>query len=289
MRDLSADTDLRFLSLNTATVRAQGDLLAILDAAGRHGISVVSPWRDQVQTIGLDRAVKAVRDGGFRLSGYCRGGLFPSDTAHRTEERDDNRRAVDEAVALGAPCLVIVVGGLPQFARPGASASHDIADARAQVTDGLAAMLEYAETVGMPLALEPLHPMTAAERSCVNTLRQALDLCDQLDPDRDRGLGVALDVYHVWWDFEVMEQIARMGGDRLLAFHVCDWLTPTVDLVTGRGMMGDGVIEIPKLRAAVEALGFDGACEVEILSDDWWAQPIDEVLTTMIARYHTAC
>ncbi|WP_421725551.1 sugar phosphate isomerase/epimerase family protein [Bauldia sp.] len=289
MRDLAADTDLRHLSLNTATVRAQGDLLTIFDAAARHGISVVSPWRDQVAAVGLDRAVRAVKDSGFLLSGYCRGGLFPTDDAHRQAERDDNRRAVDEALALGAPCLVIVVGGLPQYARPESAPSNDIADARAQVTDGLAAMLDYAETVGMPLALEPLHPMTAAERSCVNTLRQALDICDALDPDRNRGLGITLDVYHVWWDFEVMAQIERMGRDRLLAFHVCDWLAPTADLVTDRGMMGDGVIEIPKLRAAVEALGFDGACEVEILSDAWWARPLDEVLTVMIERYHTAC
>ncbi|MCP4383872.1 MAG: sugar phosphate isomerase/epimerase [Hyphomicrobiales bacterium] len=289
MRNLAADDELRFLSLNTATVRGQGDLLTILDAAARHGISIVSPWRDQVQDVGLDRAVRALRDGRFALSGYCRGGLFPTDADHRAEERGDNRRAIDEALALGAPCLVIVVGGLPQYTRSDAAPSHDIADARAQVADGLAAMLDYAESVGMPLALEPLHPMTAAERSCLNTLRQALDLCDQLDPQRSRGLGIALDVYHVWWDFEVMEQIARMGRDRLLTFHVCDWLVPTTNLLTGRGMMGDGVIEIRKLRGAVEALGYEGACEVEVLSDDWWRRPIDEVLETMIERYHTAC
>lgn len=289
MRNLSADEDLRFLSLNTATVRRQGDLPAILDAARRHGISTVSPWRDQVHEIGLDRTVRALRDGSFGLSGYCRGGLFPTDDTHRREVRDDNRRAVDEAVALGAPCLVIVVGGLPQFARPGSSDSRNLADARAQVADGLAEMLAYAEIAGMPLALEPIHPMMAAERSCLCTLRQALDLCDAIDPDRSRGLGIALDVYHVWWDAEIMEQIARIGADRMLTFHVCDWLVPTRSVLTGRGMMGDGVIEIGKLRAAVEALGFEGACEVEVLSDEWWSRPIDEVLSVMIERYRTVC
>jgi sugar phosphate isomerase/epimerase len=289
MRDLSTDEDLRFLSLNTGTVREQGNLLAIIDAAGRQGISTVSPWRDQVHEIGLDRAVRALRDGGFGLSGYCRGGLFPTDNAHRVEVRDDNRRAVDEAAALGAPCLVIVVGGLPQFARPGSSASCDLADSRAQVADGLAEMLDYAATAGMPLALEPLHPMMAAERSSLCTLRQALDLCDAIDPARSRGLGIALDVYHVWWDAEILAQISRIGAERMLAFHLCDWLVPTGSLLTGRGMMGDGVIEIRKLRAAVEAIGFAGACEVEVLSDHWWSRPIDEVLSVMIERYRTVC
>ena len=272
MRDLSADRDLRHLSLNTATVREQGDLIAILEAAKRHGISTVSPWRDQVHAVGLARVVKAIRDGGFRLSGYCRGGLFPADAARRAEVRDDNRRAADEAVALGAPCLVVVVGGLPHFSRPGSTPSKDIAGARAQVRDGLAALLDHAADIGLPIALEPLHPMFAAERSSLNTLRQALDLCDLLDPGRSRGLGLTVDAYHVWWDPEVEDQIARAGRDRLLAFHVSDWLTPTTSLLTGRGMMGDGVIELRKLRGMVEAQGFGGACEVEVLSTEWWAR-----------------
>ncbi len=141
----------------------------------------------------------------------------------------------------------------------------------------------------MPLALEPLHPAVAAERCCVNTLRQALDLCDELDPARSRGLGVAVDVYHVWWDFEVYEQIERIGRDRLLAFHVCDWLVPTTDLLNDRGMMGDGVIEIARLRAAVEAEGYAGACEVEVLSKVWAKRPLDEVIATAIERYRTVC
>jgi sugar phosphate isomerase/epimerase len=289
VRDLSADAALDHLSLNTATVRKQGDFLEILEAAKRHGISCVSPWRDQVQAVGVERAAKALRDGGFRLSGYCRGGMFAADAAQRAAERDDNRRAVDEAAALGAPCLVLVVGGLPQFSRPGSAASNDIVSARAQVEEGIDALLDHANVAGIALAIEPLHPMYAADRSSVNTLRQALDICDRLDADGSRRLGVAVDVYHVWWDPEVLLQIARAGASRIHAFHVCDWLVPTRDMLLDRGMMGDGVIEIPKLRASVEATGFAGQCEVEILSDAWWSRPIDEVLSTMIERYRTVC
>ena len=209
MRDFSADH--RWLSLNTATVRKQGDLAAIIEACARHGIRAIDPWRDQVAAVGLDRAVRAVRDAGLELSGYCRGGMFTADAAHRIEARDDNRRAVDEAKALGAPCIVLVVGGLPQYSRPGSAASKDIAAARTQVHDAIAEMMEYAKQANMPLAIEPLHPAYAADRACVNTTKQALDICDRLDPQRTGALGVALDVYHIWWDPELMPQIARAG------------------------------------------------------------------------------
>jgi sugar phosphate isomerase/epimerase len=285
MRDFSADH--RWLSLNTATVRKQGDLAGIIEACARHGIRAIDPWREQVAHLGLERAVRAVRDAGLALSGYCRGGMFTSDAAHRLEVRDDNRRAVDEANALGAPCIVLVAGGLPQYSRPGSHASRDIAGARAQVHDAIAEMLEYAETADMPLAIEPLHPAYAADRACVNTTKQALDICDALDPGRSGMLGVALDVYHIWWDPDLKPQIARAGKDRLLAFHVCDWLVPTKDILNDRGMMGDGVIDIKSLRAAVEAQGFGGYCEIEIFSNAWWDRPIDEVLQTCIARHRS--
>jgi sugar phosphate isomerase/epimerase len=284
MRDLSADHAL--LSINTATVRKQGNLIQIIEACARHGIRAISPWRDQVAAVGLDDAVRAVRSHGMTLSGYCRGGMFPADAARRQEVRDDNRRAVDEAAALGAVCLVLVVGGLPHFSRPGSAVSHDLGAARAQVEDGIAELLDYAKGAGMPLALEPLHPMYAADRACVNTLEQALDICDRLDPGRTGALGVACDVYHVWWDPNLYRDIARAGRERLLAYHVCDWLVPTRDLLTDRGMMGDGVIELKTIRAAVEAAGFDGFCEVEIFSElDWWQRPMDEVLATCIERH----
>jgi sugar phosphate isomerase/epimerase len=283
MRDFSADH--RWLSLNTATVRKQGDLVEIIEACARHGIRAIDPWRDQVATVGLERAARAVRETGLELSGYCRGGMFTSDAARRIEARDDNRRAVDEAKTLGAPCIVLVVGGLPQYSRPGSAPSKDIAGARAQVEDAIAEMLEYAKPAKLPLAIEPLHPAYAADRACVNTTRQALDICDRLDPGRTGALGVALDVYHIWWDPEVLTQISRAGNDRLLAFHVCDWLVPTRDILNDRGMMGDGVIDIRSLRRAVEAEGFAGYSEIEIFSDSWWTKPIDEVLRTCIQRH----
>jgi sugar phosphate isomerase/epimerase len=285
MRDFSQDH--RWLSLNTATLRKQGDLAAIIEACVRHDIRAIDPWRDQVAAIGVDRAVKLVRDAGLELSGYCRGGMFPADEAHRTAMRDDNRRAVDEAKALGAPCLVLVVGGLPQYSRPGSKLSKDIAAARAQVEDGIAELLDYAKAVQMPLAIEPLHPAYAADRACVNTTAQALDICDRLDPGRSGQLGVALDVYHVWWDPALMAQIQRAGKERMLAFHVCDWLVPTKDILNDRGMMGDGVIDIASIRGAVEAVGFVGYSEIEIFSHDVWEQPMDEVIATCIARHKT--
>ena len=285
MRDFSGDH--RWLSLNTATVRRQGDLAEIIEACARHGIRAIDPWRDQVAAVGLDRAVRAVRDAGLELSGYCRGGMFTSDAAHRIEARDDNRRAVDEAKALGAPCVVLVVGGLPQYSRPGSVASKDIAAARTQVDDAIAEMLDYARTAEMPLAIEPLHPVYAADRACVNTTKQALDICDRLDPQRAGALGIALDVYHVWWDPELLPQITRAGGDRLLAFHVCDWLVPTRDILNDRGMMGDGVIDIKSVRSAVEAQGFIGYSEIEIFSNTWWDKPMDQVLQSCIGRHRS--
>src|SRR5258707_5470207 len=213
MRDFSGDH--RWLSLNTATVRKQGDLAQIIDACARHGIRAIDPWRDQVAAIGLERAVRIVRDAGLELTGYCRGGMFTSDPAHRTEVRDDNRRAVDEAKALGAPCIVLVAGGLPQYSRPGSTLSKDIAAARAQVEDAIAEMMDYARTAQVPLAIEPLHPAYAADRACVNTTRQALDICDRLDPERSGALRLAPAAYHIWWAPSLTPQIALAGKARL--------------------------------------------------------------------------
>jgi sugar phosphate isomerase/epimerase len=286
MRDLSGGPEL--MSLNTATVRKQADLLGIVEACARHGIPAISPWRDQVAVVGLDRAVNAVRNTGLRLSGYCRGGMFPATGGNVAAARDDNRRAVDEAVALGAPCLVLVVGGLPQFARPGSASSKDLAAARTMIEDGIAELLAYARAARLPLAIEPLHPMYAADRAAVNTLAQALDIADRLDPGRSGALGVAVDVYHVWWDPELASGVSRAGrAGRLLAYHVCDWLVPTTDMLNDRGMMGDGVIDLPHIRRAVEDAGYAGLIEVEIFSERWWAESIDTVLATCIERFRT--
>ena len=291
MRDFSQNHD--WLSINTATVRkqrgAEVPLDQIIDQCAERGIRAISPWRDQVAAVGLGKIASQLKAHSIGLSGYCRGGFFPApDAAGLQAALDDNRRAIDEAKTLNAPCLVLVVGALPG-ALAGNAAYTDLARARSEVFDGIAASLEYAREVGMPLAIEPLHPMQAADRACINTLEHALDICDALDARRTGMLGVALDVYHVWWDPKLEQQIARAGKERLLAYHVCDWLTPTRDLLSDRGMMGDGVVELKKIRGWVEAAGFTGFSEVEIFSQlDWWQRPGSEVLDTCISRHKSA-
>jgi sugar phosphate isomerase/epimerase len=278
MRDLSRDN--AFLSINTATLRGRGSLVEIIDAVARAGIPGISPWRDQVQACGIEDVAGRIKAHGLAVTGYCRGGWFTfAGRAGFQAALDDNRRAIDEAAALNASCLVMVVGGLQEL-------SHDLPGARALIRDGLAEVLPYARAAGVPLALEPLHPMHAAERSCVNTLAQANDLCDELGA----GIGLAVDVYHVWWDPELAREIGRAGQERLLAFHICDWLVPTRDMLYDRGMMGDGVIDIRHIRSVIEAAGYRGFCEVEILSKlDWWCRPMPEVLVTCVERYRTVC
>jgi sugar phosphate isomerase/epimerase len=291
MRDFSQDH--RWLSINTATIRKQRGveqpLTDIIKACVQRGIKAISPWRDQVAAAGLPAISKLVKTHGLELSGYCRGGMFPTlDAAGLKAASDDNHRAVDEACELNAACLVLVVGALPG-ALAGQAEHKDIALSRSQVSDGIAELLDYAKINKMPLAIEPLHPMYAADRACINTLEQALDVCDALDPGKTGSLGVALDVYHVWWDPKLEAQIQRAGKNRLMAFHVCDWMTPTTHLLEDRGMMGDGVIDIPRIRGWVEAQGFAGYSEVEIFSSsNWWQRDSAEVLDTCIARHRSA-
>ena len=219
----------------------------LVEGCARAGITAIAPWRDIVQAAGVEKAGSMIRAAGLTVTCYCRAGLFPAaDEAGRRAALDDNRRAVDEAAAIGARSLVLIAGGLPK-------GSKDLAGAHQQVHDGIAALLPYARAAGVPLAIEPLHPMYAADRACVNTLAHANDLCDQLGD----GVGVAVDVYHVWWDPDLAAQIAR-AGKRILTYHVCDWLVPTSDLLLDRGMPGDGVIDLRSIRAMVEATGYDG-------------------------------
>jgi sugar phosphate isomerase/epimerase len=277
MRDLSGDA--RLLSLNTATLGPGRSLDDAVEGCLRHGIGGISPWRDKVAETGLDRAGRMIRRAGLTVTGVCRGGMFPAASEEgRKQALSENRRAVDEAATLGATCLVMVVGGLP----PG---SKDIEDARRQVADGIAVTLDYARSVNVRLAIEPLHPMYAADRSCINTLAQALDLCDRLGP----GIGVAVDIYHVWWDPDLHAQIARGGSaGRLYAYHVCDWLVPTRDVLNDRGMMGDGVVDLRGIRRSVEQAGYEGLCEVEIFSAmTWWPKSVDDILSTMVERGKT--
>ena len=265
--------DSKLLSLNTATVRKQWNLAQAIEGCARHGIHGIAPWRDKLGEMGVKQAAKAIKANGLTVTGLCRGGFFTSPNF-----LEDNLRAIEEAHELGAQCLVLVVGGL----LPG---SKDLILSRKKILEGISAILPEARKAGVPLAIEPLHPMQAAERACINTLEQALDVCDELGD----GIGVAVDVYHVWWDPKLEQQIRRAGKKRILAYHICDWLVPTRDLLNDRGMMGDGVIDLPRIRSWVEAAGYSGFHEVEIFSErDWWQRDPDEVLRTMKERHQRA-
>jgi sugar phosphate isomerase/epimerase len=265
------------LSLNLATVR-QWSFREAVEACARYGLAGIAPWRDQIVALGPKEASRIVKANGLRVTGYCRGGLFPAaDAARRHAAIDDNRRMIDEAAAIGAEGIVVIGGGLPE-------GSRDLAGARQMFADGVAAVLPHARACRVPLALEPLHPMYAADRGCISTLSEMLDLCDALG----EGLGIAVDVYHVWWDPALAQQIARAGG-RIIAHHICDWLVPTKDILNDRGMMGDGVIDLPAIRTLIEAAGYRGVQEVEIFSNDWWAKPGEEVLKTAIERFNSVC
>jgi sugar phosphate isomerase/epimerase len=268
------------LSLNTATVREKWTLRQMIEGCARHHIAGIAPWRDKLAELGAKEAARLIRDNGLTVTGLCRGGMFPAvDRKGRQAALDDNRRAIDDAATLEAKCLVLVVGGLP-------AGSKDIAGAREMVRDGIGEVLDHARSVGVPLAIEPLHPMYAADRGCVNTMAHANDLCDELGA----GLGIAVDVYHVWWDPALQREIERAGEKRVLAFHVCDWLVPTRDLLLDRGMMGDGVIDIPLIRSWVEAAGYRGFHEVEIFSaQNWWRREPDEVLAMCRERHELYC
>jgi len=269
------------LSINLATVREQWNLGEAVEACAKLGIKAVDPWRDQVAKFGLGNSAQAIKDNGMQVTGYCRGGMFTAaDEKGRAAAIDDNKRAIDEAQALGADCLVLVVGGVPK-------SSKDIEGARIQVAEGIAAVLDHARAAKVPLAIEPLHPMYAADRACINTLKQALDIAGQIAPD----VGVAIDVYHVWWEPGLAEQIARAGREkRIFAHHICDWLVPTKDLLLDRGMMGDGVIDLKGFRKMIEDAGYFGHQEVEIFSaGDWWKKPGEQVLKTCIERYNRFC
>ncbi len=266
------------VSLNLATVRKQWDLPAAVAAAVRHGFAGVAPWREMVAEIGLAEAARIFRGNGLRVTGYCRGGLFPAaDAPGRQAAIDENKRTIDEAAAIGAECVVVIGGGLP-------AGSRDLAGARAMFAEGLAAVLPHARAAKVPLALEPMHPMYAADRGCISTLAEMNDLCDALG----EGLGIAVDTYHVWWDPNLAREIAR-AGSRIIGHHVCDWLVPTRHLLTDRGMMGDGVIDFPAIRRMIEAAGYGGIQEIEIFSDRWWGRPGDEVLAVAMERFRTVC
>ncbi len=266
--------DLSRLCLHTATTKpwALETAVAKYAAAGVRGITV---WRDALAGRGPKAAGALIRDSGMEVVSLCRGGFFPAaGGAARAAALEENRRCIEEAAALGAPLVVLVCGAAPGMA---------LEAAREQIAEGIAAVEPHARAAGVKLAIEPLHPMYADSRSAVNTLRQANDLCARL---ASPAVGVALDVYHVWWDPELEGEIARCGrGGWLWAFHVCDWRTPTEDLLNDRGLMGEGCIPIRRIRGWVEAAGFSGWNEVEIFSARRWAGDQDVWLGEIVRAY----
>jgi sugar phosphate isomerase/epimerase len=268
------------LSIHQVTLLQQCTTPQFLDALARNGVRCTSLWRDKTREFGVARTARRAAEAGITLSGYCWGGLVTSpDRAEAAAARDEVRRALDEAAAVGAPCLIFVAGGVD-------SRDKDIAGARARALDGIAELVPHARSVGVRIALEPLHPMICATRSVLSTVRLANAWCDTLDAEDI--VGIAIDTYAVWWDPDLETEIAR-AGKRICSFHVSDWLADTQDLRLDRGMMGDGVIDLPAMRRLVEAAGYTGYVEVEIFSQrNWWTKDPDEVIGVIKDRAQTA-
>ncbi len=282
VRDLS---DLVACSINTATLGFQAPLTGVIEAVARAGFGAIAPWRREVEGQDVAALSKQIRDAGLRLSGYCRSPYLPAaDRAQFFQNVEANKRALDDAAVLGAPTFVMVVGSLP-------AGSKDIEDARAQVREGVAMLVEYGKSVGVKIGLEPLHPVYAADRSCLTLLSEALDWCEVIEGSVDTPwLGTVIDVYHTWWDPNIARDIARAGAaKRIFGFHVCDWLVPTEDVLNDRGMMGDGAIDVPQFRSRMEAVGYDGFVECEIFSTrNWGVRPMTETLDVCKERFRSA-
>lgn len=265
-------SELARLSLNQMTTKAWSVHQAV-EGCLRADIPAIGLWREKVAETGLRESARIVREAGIGVSSLCRGGWFPAAGVSARQARlTDNLRAVEEAAELGTDVLVLVCGPAPD---------KNIAAGRAMVMDALERLLPFAEQHRVKLGIEPLHPMFAADRSVITTLGEALNLVRHF---ASPFLGVIIDVYHVWWDPEIYRQIAA-AGDSIFGFHVNDWLVPIPDLLNGRGMMGDGVIEIRRLRQAVDAAGYRGPIEVEIFNQDLWRLPGDTLLTLLCQRF----
>ncbi|MFF5492181.1 sugar phosphate isomerase/epimerase family protein [Streptomyces aquilus] len=261
----------------------QLSLPELADACGRLGIVNVGLWREPVQSYGLEATAKLIRDAGLTVTTLCRGGFFTAiDADERAAALADNRRAIDEAATLGTDTLVLVSGGLP-------AGSKDLHGARERIADALAELGPYAERHGVRLAIEPLHPMYASDRCVVSTLAQALDIAERFPAHQ---VGVTVDTYHIWWDDQAPAQIARAGATgRIHTFQLADWTTPLPEgVLTGRGQIGDGAIDMRAWQGHVEAAGYTGAIEVELFNDALWARDGREVLAETAARFveHTA-
>jgi sugar phosphate isomerase/epimerase len=248
------------LSINHYSVR-QFALEPLVQECRELGIPYVGLWRDKVHEVGIERARALVAQAGLKVSSLCRGGFFPyNDQAQRQESIEENRKVIDEAVALGAPLVVLVCGGI---AAAGLSASREM------VEEGIANLVPYAADRGVRLGIEPLHPMFAADRSVIVTLAQANQLAAHFSAD---VVGVVVDAYHVWWDPALEREIDRASG-RIFGFHVSDWIVPLPDILNGRGLMGDGYIELSAISALIERAGYHGPIEVEIFNRNLWQLP----------------
>ncbi|MCG8602931.1 MAG: sugar phosphate isomerase/epimerase [Verrucomicrobiales bacterium] len=270
----AALTDTSKLCVHTITTKPWSVEEAI-DKYAEAGIGGITVWRQWLEGRDIGAVGEKARASGLEMVSLCRGGFFPAATqAGRDEAIEDNRLAIREAAELGAPMVVLVCGAVPGQA---------LEESRKQIADGIAAVLPLAEEHDVRLAIEPLHPVYADDRSAINTMASANAVCDQLDHPL---VGIAADVYHIWWDPDLEEQI-RITGEkgRLFGFHVCDWMTPTADLLNDRGLMGEGCIDIRGIRAMVEAAGFSGFNEVEVFSDRWWAEDQDHFLTEIKKAY----
>ena len=272
MRDLNNHPE--FCAVNTATFGFQAPLTQVIDEVARAGFGAIAPWRREVEGHDVKMLGKQIRDAGLKVTGYCRSTYFPADLkCERTTAIEDNKRAMHDAATLGASNFALVVG-----------TSRNLIEARRQVAESIQALLPTAKALGVKLAVEPLHPVYAADRACINTIAQGLTLCDELN---DPAVGLLIDAYHVWWDPALASSIAAARG-RIFGFHVSDWVMPIRDVLNDRGMMGDGVIELPYIRGLVEGAGYNGFVEVEIFSaENWWKKPMAETCRVMKERLFT--
>ncbi|MFF7011346.1 sugar phosphate isomerase/epimerase family protein [Streptomyces fimicarius] len=269
--------DLSRLSINQETLK-QWSLPDLAEGCVKAGIDKVGLWRAPVQEYGVERTARLLADAGIEVTSLCRGGFFTAlDPAERARALDDNRAAIDEAAGLSTDTLVLVSGGLP----PG---SRDLHGARERVGEALAELAPYAAARDVRLAIEPLHPMYAADRCVVSTLAQALDLAERFPAEQ---VGVVVDTYHLWWDDQAPAQIARAGaGGRIHSFQLADWITPLpAGVLLGRGQLGDGSVDFRAFRGWVEDAGFDGPIEVEIFNEALWARDGAEALAEVADRY----
>ncbi|MCY1723456.1 sugar phosphate isomerase/epimerase [Prolixibacteraceae bacterium Z1-6] len=267
-------TDLSKLCVHTLTTKPW-DLKQCVENYNAAGIPGITIWRNVLEGQNLNECKQILDDHNMDVVSVARGGFFPSvDAAKRQVAIDDNLLAIEQAAAVGAPVIVLVCG---------ADGKQSLQKSRDQIREGIVKILPDAKAAGVKLAIEPLHPMYAGDRSAINTLAQANDMCEEINSD---FVGVAVDVYHLWWDNNLQSEIKRCGQNQnLFAFHVCDWNVPTTDFLNDRGLMGDGCINVAQIRGWVEETGFDGYSEVEIFSDKYWATDQKEYLNKIKEAY----